>query len=80
MPSVGIVILLSIAAAVLCVKARAAGPAAVFAALSVVFVVSTPVGSGVPGAVARLFSVVDSATAPVLTHELPAEHEAGVRR
>jgi hypothetical protein len=48
----------------MCIKARAAGPAAVFAALTVLFVVSTPVGSLLPHAVGALFSVIESATTP----------------
>jgi hypothetical protein len=68
-PSVGILILLVIAGTTLCVKARAAGPAAAFAALTVLFIVSTPVGSGIPGAMASFFSVLDGATTPALNHE-----------
>jgi hypothetical protein len=69
MPSVGILILLVIAGTAMCVKARAAGPAAAFAALTVLFLVSTAVGSGLPGLVARVFSVLDSATSPALNHD-----------
>jgi hypothetical protein len=74
MPSVGVLILFSIVGTWMCIKARAAGPAAAFAALALVLFVSTPVGSGLPAALATLFSTVDSATTPALTHE------AGVRR
>lgn len=78
MPGVGVLILLVIGGAVLCVKARAAGPAAVFSALAVLFIVSTPVGSGLPGAVATVFSAVDSAATPALTNDTTTN--AGVRR
>jgi hypothetical protein len=62
MPSVGVLILLVAGGLWMCIKARAAGPAAVFAALTVLFVVSTPVGSLLPGAVGGLLAVIDSAT------------------
>ncbi|MDQ2709936.1 MAG: hypothetical protein M3Z25_20950 [Actinomycetota bacterium] len=78
MPSVGLLILLVIGGAVMCVKARAAGPAAVCAGLAVLFIVSTPVGSGLPGVVATVFSAVDSAATPALNHETATT--AGVRR
>ncbi len=67
MPGVGLLILLVIGGATLCVKARAAGPAAVFSALAVLFIVSTPVGSGLPGVVSAVFSAVDNAATPALT-------------
>lgn len=69
MPSVGVLILFSIGGAWMCAKARATGPAAVFAVLAVVFFVSTPVGSGLPGAISTLFSTVDGATTPALTRD-----------
>jgi hypothetical protein len=70
MPSVGILILLVIAGTVMCVKARAAGPAAACAGLAVLFFVSTPVGSGLPGAMATVFSLLDSVTSPALNHQV----------
>jgi len=69
MPSVGILILLVIAGTALCVKGRAAGPAAAFSALTVLLIVSTPVGSGIPGVMATFFSVLDGATTPALNHQ-----------
>ncbi len=69
MPSVGILLLLMAGGLVMCVKARAAGPAAACAALAVLFLVSTPVGSGLPGALSSMFSAVDSATTPALNHD-----------
>lgn len=61
MPSVGILILLVLVGTWMCVKARAAGPSAAFAALTVLFIVSTPVGSGLPDLVGSVFSAVDDA-------------------
>jgi hypothetical protein len=61
-PSVGVLVLLVGGGAWMCIKARAAGPAAVFAALTVLFVCSTPLGSLLPRAVGALFSAIDSAT------------------
>lgn len=78
MPSVGLLIVLVIGGAALCVRARAAGPAAVFSALAVLFIVSTPVGSGLPGVVSALFSAVDSAATPALNQQ--GTSTAGVGR
>ncbi len=72
MPSVGLLILLVVAGCALCVRARAAGPAALCAGLAVLFIVSTPVGSGLPGVLATVFSAVDSAATPALNHETSA--------
>jgi hypothetical protein len=81
MPSVGILILIVIAGTAMCVKGRAAGPAAAFSALTVLFLVSTPVGSGLPGVVTKVFSVLDSATSPALNHESSATTTTvGMRR
>lgn len=74
MSSVGLLILFSVLGAWMCVKARAAGPAAVFSLLALVLFVSTPVGSGLPGALSTLFSAFDQAASPALTRE------AGVQR
>lgn len=71
MPSAGILILLTLLGTWACVKGRAAGPAAAGAALAVLFMVSTPVGSGLPGMVSGLFSLLDGVTTPVLNHEAP---------
>jgi hypothetical protein len=69
MPSVGLLIFLVIGIGALCVRQRAAGAAAVCAGLAVLFVVSTPVGSGLPGVVASVFSAVDNAATPALNHD-----------
>lgn len=76
MSSVGVLILFSIGATWMCVKARAAAPAAVFAVLALVFFVSTPVGSGLPGAIATVFSAVDNAATPAFMDT----HDAGAAR
>jgi hypothetical protein len=78
MPSVGILIVVVLAGTWMCVKARAAGPAAAFAALAVLFVVSTPVGSGLPTVVGTVFSAIDSAATPALNEQTTST--AGVRR
>jgi hypothetical protein len=80
MPSVGILILLVVAGTAMCVKARAAGPAAVCAGLMVLFIVSTPLGSGVPSAVASMFSLLDSVTSPALNRHVDAPDEGNVPR
>lgn len=79
MPSVGILILIVIVGTWMCIKGRAAGAAAAFSALTVLFVVSTPVGSVLPSAVGTLFSVLDSATSPVLNGQ-GVTTTAGVKR
>jgi hypothetical protein len=72
MPSIGLLLLFSIAAAWMCIKSRAAGPASVFSALALVFFVSTPIGSGLPDAIGSLFSTMDHATTPALNREVAA--------
>lgn len=78
MPSVGLLIIVVLAGTWMCIKARAAGPAAAFAAPSVLFVVSTPLGSGLPSVVGSVFSAIDSAATPALNEETTST--AGVRR
>jgi hypothetical protein len=70
MPSVGLLILLVIAGTWMCIKARAAGPAAAFAAMTVLFIVSTPAGSVLPGVVGALFSAFDHAATPALNQDI----------
>lgn len=69
MPSAGILILLALVGTWGCVKARAAGPAAAAAALAVLCIVATPLGSWVPTGLSSLFSVLDGVTTPVLNHD-----------
>jgi hypothetical protein len=52
--------------AFLCAKARFAGAAIVFSLIAFVILVATPLGQGIPGAVATFFSTLDGASTPVL--------------
>jgi hypothetical protein len=45
------------------------GGAVVFALIGLVMFVSTPVGSGLPGAMSSFFSAVNHAATPVLTRD-----------
>jgi hypothetical protein len=67
MGSVGVLILFAVIGSVICAKARVPGGAVVFALAALVLFVSTPAGSGLPGAVAEFVSTVDEATTPALT-------------
>ena len=69
MPSAGILIVLTVLCTWGCVKARAAGPAAAAAALLVLCIVATPLGSWVPTGMSKLFAVIDGVTTPVLNHD-----------
>jgi hypothetical protein len=69
MPSAGILIVLTVLGTWGCVKARAAGPAAAGAALAVLCIVATPLGSWLPTGLSSLFSVLDGVTTPVLNHD-----------
>lgn len=66
MPSVGVLILFAILGAFICAKARVASGAIVFALLALVLFISTPVGSGLPGAITQVISSVDHAATPAL--------------
>jgi hypothetical protein len=68
MPHVGILILFAMLGAFICAKARVAGGAIVFSLIGLVLFISTPVGSGVPGAISTVLSTVDHSTTPALTH------------
>jgi hypothetical protein len=74
-PGIAIVILLLVGGLALGVKGRAPGVSAWCAGLLVLFLVSTPVASGLPGAVSTAFSVIDGAMAPVLAGEQPGVGE-----
>jgi hypothetical protein len=67
MPSVGVLIFFAIVGAVICAKARVPGGAVVFALVALVLFVSTPVGAGLPGAVATFLSTLDNAATPTLS-------------
>jgi hypothetical protein len=73
MDSVGILIAFSALGTFICAKSRVPGGAVVFALIGLVLFVSTPVGSGLPGAVTGFFDAVDESTTPVLTDEEPTE-------
>lgn len=65
----------AIAAAVICGKARVPAGAAVFSVIAAVMFISTPAGSGLPGAVTSFLSTVDEAATPALSG-----HDRGARR
>lgn len=66
MESIGLLIVFAILGAVICAKARVAGGAVMFSLLALVLFISTPAGSGLPGAVSDfLGSLNDSATPPL---------------
>ena len=67
MPSVGVLIFFAIVGAVICAKARVPGGAVVFALVALVLFVSTPVGAGLPGAVAAFLATLDNAATPALS-------------
>jgi hypothetical protein len=75
--SVGALILFSILGAAICAKARVAGGAIVFSLIALVLFVSTPAGSGLPGAISGFVSTVDGAATPVLTGEPTATATPG---
>lgn len=57
----------AIVGAFICAKARVAAGAVVFSMVALVLFVSTPAGSGLPGAVSGFLSTVDESTTPPLT-------------
>lgn len=72
MENFGVLIFFAVLAAFICAKARVPAGAVVFALIALVLFVGTPVGEGLPGAVATFVSVVDDAATPALTNA-PAE-------
>jgi len=66
MENVGILIMFSVLGAFICAKARVPAGAVVFSLIGLVLFVSTPAGSGLPGAVSGFFDTVDDATTPAL--------------
>ncbi len=65
--SAGVLILFSIAGAVICAKARVAGGAILFSLVGLALFVSTPAGDGLPGALAEFVATLNDASTPVLT-------------
>lgn len=76
MESVGVLIVFAGLGTLICAKARVPGGAVVFALIGLVLFISTPVGSGLPGAVTGFLDTVDRSTTPVLTER--AETPGGV--
>jgi ABC-type siderophore export system fused ATPase/permease subunit len=69
MDHVGLLIFFSLVGAFICAKARVASGAVAFSLVAVVLFVSTPLGSGLPGAVTQFLTAVNSASTPVLTKQ-----------
>jgi multisubunit Na+/H+ antiporter MnhG subunit len=67
MPNIGVLIVFALIGAFICAKARVSGGAVVFSLLALVMFISTPVGSGLPGAVSSLLSTVNDSTTPALS-------------
>lgn len=65
MSSVGVLIFFAIVGAIICARSRVAGGAVVFALIAAVLFISTPVGSGLPGAVSDFVTKVKDVTSPV---------------
>ncbi|WP_300007473.1 hypothetical protein [Pseudonocardia sp.] len=66
MDNVGVLIMFALLGTFICAKARVPGGAVAFSLLALVLFISTPAGSGLPGAVAGLLDTVDQSTTPVL--------------
>lgn len=67
MESIGLLIVFAILGAVICARARVAGGAVVFSLLALVLFISTPAGSGLPGAVADFLGTLNESATPPLT-------------
>jgi hypothetical protein len=65
MSAADVLIFFAIIGSVICARARVAGGAVVFAVIATVLFVGTPVGSGLPGAVASLVSTIGQASQPL---------------
>ena len=66
MASIGVLIFFAVVGSFICARSRSAGGAIFFAALAVVLFVTTPMGSGLPGAVSSFVNTVGNSTGPVL--------------
>ncbi len=69
MGSVGLLIFFAVVAAFICAKARVAAGAVLFSLVALVLFISTPVGAGLPGAIAGFLTAVDRAATPPLNVE-----------
>ncbi|WP_298795992.1 hypothetical protein [Pseudonocardia sp. 73-21] len=63
--SIGVLIFFAILGAFICAKARVAGGAIVFSLIALVLFISTPMGSGLPGAIGDILSNVSKASEPL---------------
>src|SRR3954468_11042890 len=79
MSSVGLLIAFAILGAFICAKTRSAAGAVVFALIALVLFVGTPVGQGLPGAIASVKSTVDRAATPALDGTQSADVAGGAR-
>ncbi|GAA3249493.1 hypothetical protein GCM10017691_60600 [Pseudonocardia petroleophila] len=64
--SVGVLIFFALIGAFICARARVAGGAIVFSLVAFVLFISTPAGSGLPGAISDFLSTIDQASTPAL--------------
>ncbi|WP_433503219.1 hypothetical protein ACQP04_26150 [Pseudonocardia halophobica] len=69
MDGVGVLIFFALVGAFIFAKARVPSGAVAFTVVALALFVATPVGRGVPDAVAGFFSTVDDAATPVLNQE-----------
>jgi hypothetical protein len=60
-----VLIFFAIVGCIICARARVAGGAVVFAVIATVLFVGTPVGSGLPEAVASFLSTIGQAAQPL---------------
>lgn len=65
MGTVGVLIAFAVLGAFICVKSRSAGGAIVFSLIALALFITTPVGSGLPGALTQLVSSVQQASEPL---------------
>lgn len=65
MGTVGLLIFFAIVGAVICAKARVAGGAVLFSLIALVLFIGTPVGAGLPGAVAEFMDMISRASQPL---------------
>ena len=65
MSTAGVLVFFAIIGSVICARARVAGGAVVFAVIATVLFVGTPIGSGLPGAIASFVSTIGQAAQPL---------------
>ena len=66
MSSVGVLIFFATVGSFICARSRSAGGAIFFAAVAVVLFITTPLGSGLPGALSSFVTTVSHSTGPIL--------------